>query len=263
MRDLLGKCALVTGAVGGLGHAIANRLAAEGAHVVINGLCAPDDGAAAAAAIADAHDVEAVYDPADLTVVADIERMMAAAAERFGGVDLLVNNAVVRNFSPVEKMSVAQWDTAMAVNLSAAFHTVRLALPGMKEKGWGRIVNMSSVFGWRAIEERIEYVTTKTALIGLTRAVALEAGPYGVTCNALSPGSVPTPAIMGKVADMAKAAGKTMEEMERDYISGRHPTGRFVAMENVAALVAFLASPAGADITGATLPIDGGWLTTA
>ncbi len=256
------KCALVTGSVAGLGYAIAARLAAEGANVVLNGLCAPGEGEASAARIAGEHGVEAVFDPADLTSVAEIERMMAAAAARFGGVDILVNNAVVRNFALVEDMATAQWDRAIAVNLSAAFHTVRLAVPGMKARRWGRIINMSSVFGWRAVEERIDYVTTKTALIGMTRAIALETAASGVTCNALSPGSVPTPAITGKVAAMAAERNLPIADIEREYVANRHPTGRFVAMESVAALAAFLCGPAGDDITGATFPVDGGWLTT-
>jgi len=253
------KCALLTGSVGGLGFAIAERLAANGADIVLNGLCAAADGEAAAALIRERYGVRAVFDPADLTDVAQIEAMVAGASARFGGVDILVNNAVVRHVGPLEDLAPADWDESIAVNLSAPFHCVRLSLPGMKARGWGRIVNLSSVYGWRAAEHRIDYVTTKTALVGLTRAVAVEAAAHGVTCNALSPGSVPSPAILGKVEAMAAEQGKTMAEMERDYISERHPTGRFIAMENVAALVAFLCGPAGADITGALLPIDGGW----
>lgn len=256
---LEGKCALLTGSTGGLGYAIANRLAAQGANIVLNGLCDAGEGADAAARLREAHGVDATFDPADLRAVPAIGSMMAAAAERFGGVDILVNNAVVRSFGPIEAVRPEQWDESIAVNLSAAFHCVRLALPGMKARRWGRIVNLSSVYGWRGAEDRVDYVTTKTALVGMTRAVALETAADGITCNALSPGTLPSPAILGKLEAMAEAEGAPLEDVTRDYIAARHPTGRFIALENVAALVAFLCGPAGADITGALLPVDGGW----
>lgn len=256
---LTGKCALVTGSTGGLGFAIADRLAANGANVILNGLCPEDEGLAAAKRINEAHGVEATFDAADLQSVAAIEDMIRHAKQRFGGVDILLNNAVVRNFGPIEDMRPEDWDQAVAVNLSAAFHCVRLALSGMKAKGWGRIINMSSVYGWRGAENRIDYVTTKTALVGMTRAIALEAAPYGVTCNALSPGSVPSPAILGKLEAMAAESGAPLEDVTRDYIGERHPSGRFISMSSVAGMVEFLCGPDSADITGALLPIDGGW----
>jgi 3-hydroxybutyrate dehydrogenase len=185
--------------------------------------------------------------------------MIDNANSRFGGIDILINNAVVRNFGPIEDMKPEDWDRSIAVNLSAAFHAVRMVLPGMKARRWGRIINMSSVFGWRGAAERIDYVTTKTALIGLTRGIAVETAATGVTANALSPGSVPTPAIMAKLEGMAEDQGVMLADIEKSYISERHPTGRFVSMENVAAKAAFLCSSAGDDITGTVLPIDGGW----
>lgn len=254
-----GKCALVTGSVGGIGYAIADRLAAEGAAVVLNGLCSEDEGQAAAERIAKAHDTNTLFDPADLRDVTAIEGMIAAAAARFGGVDILVNNAVVRSPGPIEDTRTEDWDAAIAVNLSAAFHAVRLCLPQMKARGWGRIVNMSSVYGFRGAENRVDYVTTKTALIGMTRAIALETAAHGITCNALSPGSVPSPAILAKIEALAAEQGRSVEDVTRDYVGERHPTGRFVEMTSVAAMAAFLCSPAGDDITGAVLPVDGGW----
>lgn len=256
---LTGKCALVTGSVGGIGYAIAGRLAAEGAFVVLNGLCAGTEGQAAAERLAKDHGGQAVFDPADLCDVAAIDAMIANATARFGGVDILVNNAVVRNPVPIEEMLPEKWDASIAVNLSAAFHCVRLSLPGMKAKRWGRIINMSSVYGFRGAENRIDYVTTKTALIGMTRAIALETAAHGITCNALSPGSVPSPAILGKIEAMAAAQGESVDDVTRAYIGERHPTGRFVEMSSVAAMAALLCSPAGNDITGAVLPVDGGW----
>lgn len=256
---LAGKCALVTGSVGGLGFAIADRLAAAGANVILNGLCAPGEGEAAAAQIAEAHGVRTCFDPADLTDLAAIEAMVQGANDRFGGVDILVNNAVVRHFGPLEDLAPENWDRSIAVNLTAPFHLVRLTLGGMKAKGWGRIINMTSAFSQRGSVGRIDYVTTKTALLGLTRNVALEAAGAGVTCNGLSPGSVPTPAILGKLEGMAAAENRTLDDIAAEYLAERHPTGRFVAMNSVAAAAVFLCSPAGDDITGAVLPIDGGW----
>jgi 3-hydroxybutyrate dehydrogenase len=185
--------------------------------------------------------------------------MMTDLLGRVGAVDILVNNAVVRHFSPVEHFPSERWDEALAVNLSAPFHLIRFALPGMKERRWGRIINMASIYSIRAVADRIDYVTTKTAILGMTRAVAIETTKSGITCNALCPGTLPTPAIQGKIASIAAADSSTVEEATRDYLASRQPTGRFVAMEAVGAMAAFLCSPAAQDITGATLPIDGGW----
>ncbi|WP_123692950.1 SDR family NAD(P)-dependent oxidoreductase [Allostella humosa] len=256
---LAGRTALVTGSVAGLGYAMARGLAAAGADIVLNGLCAPDDGEAAAATLAGETGARVVFDGTDLARPAGIEAMMARAIARSGGVDILVNNAVIRHFQPIEAFSAAEWDASLAVNLSAAFHTVRLALPGMKARGWGRIINLSSIYGARGAENRIDYVTTKTALIGMTRAIAIETARTGITCNAICPGTVPSPAILDRIAVIARKEGIPQAEAERDYLAPRHPTERFVALESVAALVVFLCSPAGQDMTGGTVPIDGGW----
>jgi 3-hydroxybutyrate dehydrogenase len=258
-RPLAGRTAIITGSVAGLGNAIASRLAADGANIVLNGLEPVAEGIESVKKIALEHAVEALFDSADLSDLSQIERMVDNANTRFGGIDILVNNAVVRNFAAIEDIQPEAWDLSIAVNLSAAFHAVRLILPGMKARRWGRIINMSSVYGWRGAAGRIDYVTTKTALIGLTRGIAVETASSGVTANALSPGSVPTPAIMSKLESMAEAQGTSLAEVEKSYISERHPTGRFVAMKNVAAMVSFLCSSAGDDITGTVLPIDGGW----
>lgn len=257
---LEGRCALVTGSVAGLGYALAEGLAARGANVVLNGICAPEDGRTAADRLAADHGVRTVFDPADLSDAGQIEAMIGRATERFGAMDIVVNNAVVRHFSPIEAFSPADWDMSIAVNLTAAFHTARLALPAMRARGWGRIVNLSSYYGFRGAENRIDYVTTKTALIGMTRAIAIETAGSGVTCNALCPGSVLTPAIEARIAGIAEETGQPVEEVARRYASDRNPMGRFVETGNLAATLAFLCSPAGDDITGTTLPVDGGWL---
>lgn len=256
---LSGRHALVTGSVAGLGYAMARGLALQGASITLNGLAEPGIGEAAAAALASEAGVPVAFDGADLARPERIETMMADAAARSGPVDILVNNAVIRHFQPIEAFTAAQWDASLAVNLSAAFHAARLVLPGMKAQGWGRIVNLSSIYGARGAENRIDYVTTKTALIGMTRAIAIETARTGITCNALCPGTVPSPAILERIAGIARDVGVSEEQAARDYIAPRHPTERFVAMESVAALLVFLCSPAGQDVTGATLPVDGGW----
>ena len=263
-RTLTGRSALVTGSTGGLGHALADRLAAEGCAVLLHGIEAPEQGEALARDLAARHGVRARYRRADLARPAEIEALMELAAEAppggGGGPDILVNNAVVRHFGPVEALAPADWDADIAVNLSAAFHTIRLALPGMKRRGWGRILNMSSGYGLFGAAGRAGYVTTKTALIGLTRAVALETARDGITCNALCPGSAPTPAIENRIAAAMAARGETDKEAAvAAYLADKQPTRRFVAPEKEAATAVFLCGPDADDITGAAIPLDGGW----
>ena len=255
MRD---KCALITGSTAGLGFAIADRLAAEGCRIVLNGLAPPEDSERARADLARKHGVEVRFHGADLAVPAQVADLVQFAADG-GGVDILVNNAVVRHFAPIEAFPVERWNEALAVNLSAAFHTIRLALPGMRARGWGRIVNLASVYSFVGAVNRIGYVTTKTAILGLTRAVALETAGSEITCNAIAPGVLPTPAILARLETIAGDRGISTEQATRDYLVDRQPGGKFIPMENVAALVAFLCGPASQGITGAALPVDGGW----
>jgi 3-hydroxybutyrate dehydrogenase len=257
--SLRGKRALITGSVAGLGYAIAEKLAAAGADVILHGLEPVRIAQAAADRLAGETGARVLLSHADLNDVGQIEAMMARAEADLGGIDILVNNAVVRHFAPIDKLRTEDWNEALAVNLSAAFHAVRLCLPGMRERGWGRIINMSSVYGAGAITDRIAYITTKTALIGMTRAIAIETARTGVTCNALMPGTVPTPPIVERMAGIAADQGISPDEAAARYLAARQPTGRFVAMESVAAMAMLLCSPAGADITGAMLPVDGGW----
>jgi 3-hydroxybutyrate dehydrogenase len=255
---LTGKTALITGSLGGMGFATAMALAAQGANIMLNGFAEADVIRDRQAELERTHGVRAAYHGADLRHPEQIGQMVETTAEVFGNVDIVVNNAVVRFFNPVEKFSTEDWDTALAVNLSATFHTVRLALPHMKAAGWGRIVNMASTFSFFAVTDRVDYITTKTALIGLTRAVALEVAKTGVTCNAICPGSVLTPATEGRVqAEMARDG--TPREAILARLAARQPAGKFVEADNVAGLIAFLCGPHGADINGAALPIDGAW----
>lgn len=256
---LSGRVALVTGSDVGLGLDIAQDLATAGARVVLTGIAADQAGRGIAADLARKAGVQTLFHPADLRDLAAIERLAAAAEGRFGGIDILINNAVVRHFHPVEEYSPAEWDLALAVNLSAPFHLARLLVPGMKRRGWGRIVNLSSIYGQRGAADRVDYVTTKTGLLGMTRALAVELARTGITCNAVSPGTLPTGAILDRIAAQARAEGIGMEEAQAAYLTGRNPTGRFVGTAAVSAMIRLLCSPAGDDITGATLPVDGGW----
>ncbi len=253
---LKGKWALVTGATAGLGQAIAESLAGAGVNIVLHDLVEPRETRDRLRA---RFQVDTVSVAADLSQRAPIEAMMADLLGSVGAIDILVNNAVVRHFAPVETFAPERWEEALAVNLSAPFHLIRLALPAMKKRGWGRIINIASIYATRAVPERIDYVTTKTGLLGMTRAVAIETSASGITCNALCPGTLPTPAIQEKIASIAAAKGRSVDEATRDYLATRQPTGRFVAMEAVGAMAVFLCGPAAQDISGATLPIDGGW----
>ena len=253
---LKGKWALVTGATAGLGLAVAESLAGAGANIVLHDLNEP---AQARDRLRAQFGVDAVSVAADLSQRTAIEAVMAELQVRVGAIDILANNAVVRHFSPVENFAPERWDEALAVNLSAPFHLIRLALPAMKQRRWGRIINMASIYSTRAVADRIDYVTTKTAIVGLTRAVAIETTKSGITCNALCPGTLPTPAIQGRIASIAASESRSIEEVTDDFLATRQPTGRFIATEGVGAMAVFLCSPAAQDITGAALPIDGGW----
>src|SRR6201991_4564948 len=253
---LKGKWALVTGATPGLGLAVAESLAGAGANIVLHDLVEPK---LEADHLRSRFGVDAISVAADLSQRASIEAMMADLLGRLDAIDILVNNAVVRYFAPVEQFAPERWEEALAVNLSAPFHLIRLALPAMKRRGWGRIINMASIYSTRAVADRIDYVTTKTAILGMTRAVAIETATAGITCNAISPGTLPTPAIQGKIASIAAKAGESLESTTENYLASRQPSGRFIGMEAVGALVVFLCGAAAQDITGASLPIDGGW----
>jgi 3-hydroxybutyrate dehydrogenase len=259
MSTLAGRSALITGSVRGIGLAAARRLAAAGCNVVLNGFDAATDIEALRLELERAHGVRVLYNGADLRDPAAIGEMVATAERAFGGVDVLINNAVVRHEAPIEAFSPERWDDGLAVNLSAAFHTIRLTVGGMKQRRWGRIVNVSSIFGLKGAANRINYVTSKTALLGLTRGVALETLAHGVTCNAVCPGTVETPVHLETIERRMAADGVSREEAERRFMTGKQPIGRLIPVDNTAALIAFLCSDEAAEITGAALPVDGGW----
>lgn len=257
--DLAGRTALVTGSIDGLGLAMARALASAGASVVLSDLAPPERGETARRAIADEHGAEARYLQADLTSPDETR----ALVDRAGPVDILVNNAVVRHFAPVGDFPLDRWDEALAVNLTAVLVATQRALPGMRERRYGRIFTMTSVYGSRAVVDRIDYVTTKTALQGMTRAIALEVAGSGVSCHALTPGSVATPIWRERVERSMQDEGIDRAEAERRFLAGKQPSGRFVAADSVAALLLLLCGPAGEDMNGAILPIEGGWLARA
>jgi 3-hydroxybutyrate dehydrogenase len=258
-EGLRGRCALITGSTQGLGLAAAKHFAEAGCKIVLNGL--------AEAAVVDAirkdietrYGVETLYAGADLRRPDEIAVMMASSHDTFGTVDILVNNAVVRHSALIENFGVERWDESLAVNLSAAFHTIRLALPAMKARGWGRIINVSSIYGQRGAANRVGYVTTKTALIGLTRAVALETVGSGVTCNAVCPGTTETPVHDATIDALMKTAGLSRAAAERAFLAGKQPTGRIIPADDVAAMLVFLCGPSSNDINGSIFPIDAGW----
>jgi 3-hydroxybutyrate dehydrogenase len=256
---LRNKAAVVTGSTSGIGRAIAEALAAEGAQVMLNGFGEADEIEALRKAIADEHGVKVVYSAADMTKPDEIAAMIAEAREAFGSVDILVNNAGIQHVSPIEEFPVDKWDAIIAINLTATFHAIRAAVPGMKAAGWGRIINTASAHALVASPFKSAYVAAKHGIAGLTKTVALELAEHGVTVNAIAPGYVLTPLVEAQIPDTARARGLTEEQVKRDVLLAAQPTKQFVTVEQVAALALFLCSDAGASITGATLPMDGGW----
>jgi 3-hydroxybutyrate dehydrogenase len=259
MATLQGKTALITGSTGGIGEAFARAFAAEGCNVVLNGLGDPAQIERLRAGIASDNGVQAVFEAADLAHADQVERMMLSALERFGTIDILVNNAVTRHYAPVESFPVDKWEHALAVNLSAAFHTVRLALPSMKARNWGRIINMGSIHATRLVRDRIDYMTTKAAIVGMSKAIALECAQTGITCNAICPGWVLTPHAEHQIAARMQEKSIGRDQAIEELVSIRQPSRRPIMPAEVAALGVFLCSEAAANITGAALPIDGAW----
>ncbi len=253
------KAALVTGSTSGIGLGIAHELAARGMNLMLNGFGDAAEIETLRARLAQDHGVDVLYDGADMGQQAAIEAMLARAAQQWGGIDVLVNNAGIQHVAPVDEFPVDKWHAILAINLTAAFHTTRLALPHMKVNGWGRIVNIASAHALVASPFKSAYVAAKHGIAGLTKTVALEVAEAGITANAVCPGYVLTPLVEKQIPDTAKARGITEEQVKRDVLLAAQPTKRFVTTDEVAQLVAFLCSDAAASITGTVLPIDGGW----
>ena len=253
--NLKGKTALVTGSTSGIGLGIAKVLAAAGADVLLNGFGDP----AAALAEVGSHGTKVAHHPADLGDVAQLEALFDYARQHFGAVDILVNNAGIQHVAPVEDFPVERWDSIIAVNLSAVFHCTRLALPGMRQRNWGRIVNIASVHGQVGSVGKAAYVAAKHGVVGLTKVVGLETATSGVTCNAICPGWVLTPLVQKQIDDRI-AAGQDPQQAQHDLLAEKQPSVAFVTPQHLGELVLFLCSDAGSQVRGAAWNIDGGWL---
>ncbi|MEY4481433.1 MAG: hypothetical protein RIQ84_595 [Pseudomonadota bacterium] len=256
MSMLKGKTALVTGSTSGIGLGIAIALAEQGANIMMNGFGEKD----AAIAQVKAFGVEVDYHGADMSKPAEIEAMMQAAEKRFGAVDILVNNAGIQHVANIEDFPADRWDAIIAINLTSAFHTTRLALPGMKQRNWGRIINLASVHGLVASAQKSAYVAAKHGIVGFTKVTALETAQTGVTCNAICPGWVLTPLVQKQVDARAEKDKVSNEEAKKLLLSEKQPSGEFVTPEQLAALAVFFCSPAATQIRGVAWNMDGGWV---
>lgn len=257
--SLKGKNAVVTGSTSGIGLAYAKALAAEGVNVLINGFGDKDAIEAERSGIEKDFGVKAVYSPADMSKAAEIAGMVAQGQKELGSVDILINNAGIQFVSPVEDFPDEKWDQILAINLSAAFHAIKAAVPGMKKSGWGRIISTASAHSLVASPFKSAYVTAKHGIAGLTKTVALEVATFKITANCISPGYVWTPLVERQIPDTMKARNLTKEQVINDVLLEAQPTKEFVTSEQVAAIALFLCSDAAAQITGANISVDGGW----
>jgi 3-hydroxybutyrate dehydrogenase len=256
---LEGKVALVTGSTSGIGLGVARALAESGAHIVLNGFGTPEAVAAEVAAIESDFSVPAIHLGADMANPGEIAVLMKKTLDEFGRLDILVNNAGIQHVAKIEEFPVEKWDAILAINLSSAFHTTRLALPIMRRNSYGRIVNIASAHGLVGSPFKSAYVTAKHGLLGLTKVTALETAEEGITCNAICPGYVYTPLVEAQIEGQAKTHGIPRDQVIRDVLLAQQPNKRFASVEEIGALTAFLATDAAGSITGAALPVDGGW----
>jgi 3-hydroxybutyrate dehydrogenase len=253
------KTALVTGSTSGIGLGIAEAFAAAGANLIISGFGDPAENEKLRTRLATQYNVKVLFDGADMSQPAHIEAMMKRAIESFGAVDVLVNNAGIQHVAPIDDFPIDKWNAILAINLTSNFHTIRAALPAMKQRGWGRIINIASAHALVASPFKSAYVAAKHGQAGLTKTVALEVAEQGITVNAICPGYVLTPLVQKQIPDTARARGISEDEVIKNVLLAAQPTKKFVTVEQVAALALYLASDAAASITGAVLPIEGGW----
>ncbi len=253
------KTAVITGSTSGIGLGVARGLAKSGMNIVMNGIETAEQAEPLRQELESNHGVRVLYSPANMMVPEGPRQLVEMATDAFGGVDVLVNNAGIQFVSPVEDFPDEKWQDIINLNLSAAFYATKAALPGMKSRGWGRIVNIASAHGLVASPFKSAYVAAKHGIVGFTKTVALEVAEQGITVNAICPGYVWTPLVERQIPDTAKARGLTEEEVKRDVLLAAQPTKKFVTVEELAALTGFLCSDGGASITGTSLPVDGGW----
>ncbi|KSV78336.1 D-beta-hydroxybutyrate dehydrogenase [compost metagenome] len=253
------KTAVITGSTSGIGLAIAKAFAKGGANIVLNGFGSPDEIRQATDDVSALTSGTVLYHGADMTKPAEIADLIVTATERFGSVDILVNNAGIQYVEKVEDFPVEQWDRIIAINLSSSFHTIRAAIPGMKAKGWGRIINIASAHGLVASPFKAAYVAAKHGVLGLTKTVALEVAENGITANSICPGYVLTPLVEKQIPDQARTRGITEQQVINDVMLKGQPTKKFITVEQVAALAVYLAGDDAAQITGTHVSMDGGW----
>jgi 3-hydroxybutyrate dehydrogenase len=257
---LKGRSALVTGSTSGIGLGIARALAREGCAIMLNGFGEAGEIERLRASLGSEFGVKALYNGADVSKAKACADLVADTEGRLGGLDVLVNNAGIQHVAAVESFPVDRWDAILAVNLSSAFHTIRTAIPGMKKRGWGRVINIASTHGLVASANKSAYVAAKHGLVGLTKVVALETAKTGVTCNAICPGWVLTPLVQKQIESRARNGGIPLAQAEKELLEEKQPSGRFTTVEEIGGLAVFLTSAAAVNLTGATLPVDGGWL---
>src|SRR5882762_8803588 len=257
--NISGKTALVTGSTSGIGLATARALAQDGANIVINGFGDKAAIEAERSGLEKDFGIKAIYSPADMSKPAEIAEMVATAEKTFGSLDVLVNNAGIQFVANIEDFPPEKWDAIIAINLSSAFHSIRAAMPGMKKRKWGRIINIASAHGLVASGQKVAYVAAKHGLVGLTKTVAIECANAGITCNAICPGWVLTALVAQQIETRAKAAGQTFDEAKRILVAEKQPMLQYTTPENIGALAVFLAGDAAATITGSAYSIDGGW----
>jgi 3-hydroxybutyrate dehydrogenase len=258
-RPLEGRVALITGSTSGIGLAIAEELASQGAMITLNGLGDQMEINRLREQLGSRHRVSVRYDSADVSRADAVAHMVEATIGAFGRLDILVNNAGIQHVAPIETFPLEKWDSILSIDLSAAFHATRAALPGMRDRGWGRIVNVASAHGLVASAFKAAYVAAKHGVVGLTKVTALETAEAGITCNAVCPGYVWTPLVEKQVAAQAIAHGISKEDVIRKVMLSEQPNRRFATVEEIAGVVAFLCGPAAASITGSAIPVDGGW----
>jgi 3-hydroxybutyrate dehydrogenase len=259
MKELQGRTAVVTGSTSGIGRAIATRFASEGANVMLNGFGDAGEILAIRSELERAHGVKVRYHGADMSRPSQIIEMVRAAEADLGAVDILVNNAGIQHVAPIDEFPEDRWDAVIAINLSSAFHATKAALPGMKRRRWGRIINIASAHGLVASPNKSAYIAAKHGIVGFTKATAVETAEHGIRANAICPGFVRTPLVQKQIEDRAREAGISQDQAIRDIILAPQPTKEFVTVEQIAAMASYLASEAAAQITGASFSIDGGW----